>query len=75
MEHLELVPAAAALRDQAAHVTQRLDGWIILVLGIGGAEFARKRARRDRTEQRDDKRDGPRKAGAAIHRQQYPLVI
>ena len=45
MEHLDLVAAAAALRDQAAHVAQRLDGRIILVLGIGGAKFARERAR------------------------------
>ena len=41
MEHLDLMAAAAALRDQAAHVVQRLDGRIILVLGIGRPKFAR----------------------------------
>src|SRR3979411_868101 len=39
--HPDLVAAAAALGDQAAHVLQRLDGRIVLALGIGGAKFPR----------------------------------
>ncbi len=34
--------AAGALRNQDAHVAQRLNGRIILGLGVGGAKFARK---------------------------------
>ena len=48
MEHADLVPAAAAFLDQAAHEAQRLDGRIVFALGIGGAKFARKNARRGR---------------------------
>ena len=73
MEHPDLVPAAAALRDQAAHEAQRLHGRIVLGLGIGGAEFARKRARRRRRQQqRGNEHHGPLKVGAAGHRQHLP---
>jgi hypothetical protein len=51
MKHLDLVAAAGALLDQATHVVERLHGWVILVLGIGGAKFARESCRRDRRQQ------------------------
>jgi len=44
MEHPDLVAAAAALRDHAAHIAQCLDGRIILVLAVGGAKFPCDRA-------------------------------
>src|SRR6202022_1932168 len=76
MKHSDLVAAAAALGDQAAHVSQRLDGRIVLALGIGGAKFPRVRARRDRRQkQRDNDCYGPRKVGAAVHRQLHPLMM
>jgi len=74
VEHLDLVAAAGALRDQAAHVEQRLHGWVFLVLGIGRTKFARESARcGGRQKQRDNKRYGPRKVGAAVHGQQIPF--
>src|SRR5258705_2163915 len=76
MEDRDLVTAAAALRDQAAHVAQRLYGRIIFALGIGDTEFPRDRARRAcRQEQRDHECNGPRKAGAVVHRQLHPLMM
>ena len=54
MKDPDLVAAAGALGDQAAHVAQRLYGRIVLALGIGGAKFARDRARRDRRQKQRD---------------------
>ena len=48
MKHPDLMTAIAALRDQTAHVTQRLDGWVIFALGVGGTEFPRPCTGRDR---------------------------
>jgi hypothetical protein len=45
MEDLDVVAAPGALRHQAAHVEQRLNGRVSLVLGIGGAKFARESTR------------------------------
>src|SRR3979411_892938 len=74
--HPDLVAAAAALGDQAAHALQRLDGGIVLALGIGGAKFPRDRARRDRRQkQRDNDCYGPRKVGAAVHRKLHPFMM
>src|SRR5260370_41615493 len=57
----------------AAHVAQRLYGRIVLAPGIGGAKFTRDRAHRDRRQkQRNDECYGPRKVGAAVHRQLSP---
>src|SRR5216684_3447701 len=76
MEHPDLVAAAAALRDHAAHIAQCLDGRIILVLAVGGAKFPCDSARPDRRQkQRDDRCDGPRKIGAAVHGQLHPLMM
>ena len=76
MKDPDLVAAPGAICDQAAHVAQRLYGRIFLILGIGGAKFARDRARRDRRQkQRHDDCYGPRKAGAAVHRQLHPLMM
>ncbi len=61
VKYPDLQPSAAVLRDQARHVAQRLDRRIVLGLGIGGAEFARGRARRGRRQkQRND--EGSRSA-------------
>src|SRR5439155_8079098 len=66
MEHLYSMPAAAALSDLAPHEAERQNGRIILVLGIGGAEFTRKRARgAGRHQQRDNNNHRPLKLGAA----------
>ncbi|MET3304634.1 hypothetical protein ABIF53_005649 [Bradyrhizobium japonicum] len=60
MKNLDLVPAAGALGDQRAHVAQRLDGRVILGLGVGGAKFTRNGARRANGEQkRDENHPGP----------------
>src|SRR5450759_226838 len=77
MKDPDLVTAAAALRDQAAHVAQRLYGRIILALGIGGAKFPRDRARRERRQkQRNDDCCGPRTVGAAaVHRHLPSLMM
>ena len=62
-------------RDQAAHVTPRLYGRIILAAGIGGAKFPRNNARRDgRQIQPNEQCYDPRKVGAAVHRQR-PLMM
>src|SRR5512140_3286830 len=70
------MPSAGSFRDLAAHETQCLDGRIILVLGVGSAEFARKRTRRaGRHQQRDNNNHPPLKLGAAKHVQTLiPLV-
>jgi len=61
------------LRNQAAHVKQRLDGRVFLVSGYRGHEFARESARCGRRQkQRDNKRYGPRKVGAAVHGNKSP---
>src|ERR1700709_2386263 len=74
--HLDLVAAAAAFRDQAAHVARRLDGRIILVPGVGGAKFARENACRGGCQtQRDNKFDSPRKVSAAVHWQRFLLSV
>ncbi|MGY3122771.1 hypothetical protein ACVWXQ_006708 [Bradyrhizobium sp. S3.14.4] len=74
MEHLDLVPAAGALGNQRAHVAQRLDGRVILGLGVGGAEFARSCARRaDREQKRDEDQPGPREFGTVQHWHTQPL--
>ena len=74
VEHLDLVAAAAALGDQRAHVAQRLDGRVILGLGIGGAKFACNGARRtDGKQKRDDDHSGPREFGTAQHWHTQPL--
>ena len=54
MKDPDLEAVAAALRDHAAHETQRLYGRIVLALGIGGAKFPRHRARRDRRQKQRD---------------------
>src|ERR1700758_5518062 len=76
MKHPDLMMAGAALRDQTAHVTQRLDGWIILALGVSGAEFPRPCAGRDRRQkQPNEQHCSPPNAGAAVHRQLRPPVM
>ena len=68
--------AGAALRDHTAHVTQRLDRWIIFGLGIGGAKFPRPCAGRDRhRKQSNEQYCGPPNAGAAVHWQLRPPVM
>ena len=75
MENADMQSSAAAFLHQAAHIAQRLDGRIVLALGIGGAKFARQHARRrQRQQQRNDEGQGPRKVGA-VHRQRLPLVM
>ncbi|MEY9135299.1 hypothetical protein ABIE79_006766 [Bradyrhizobium diazoefficiens] len=60
MKNLDLVLAAGALGDQRTHVAQRLDGRVILGLGVGGAKFTRNGARRANGEQkRDENHPGP----------------
>jgi hypothetical protein len=74
MKYANLQPACRLLLDQPAHEAERLDRRIILALGVGGAKFACRRARRDgRQKQRSDDDGGPRKAGAGIHGQLIPL--
>ena len=66
----------AALRDHAADLAQRLDGRIILVLGSSRAKYTRDCARRGRRQkQRANECYGPRKAGAAVHRQLHSLMM
>src|SRR5580704_3800271 len=68
--------AGAVLRDQTAHVTHRLDGWIIFALGVGGAKFPRPCAGRDRHQkQSNEQHCGPPNAGAAVHWQLRPPVM
>src|SRR5258708_22208822 len=68
--------AAAVPRAQAAHVMQRVAGGITLALGVGGTKSAGARARRNRHEkQRNNEGYGPRKVGAAVHRQLHPLMM
>src|SRR5258708_251939 len=69
-------PLLAALRDHAAREAQRLDGRTILALGSSRAKYTRDRARRDRRQkQRVNECYGPRKAGAAVHRQLHSLMM
>lgn len=76
VKHLDLVAAAAALGDQGAHVAQRLDGRVILGLGVGGAKFARAGARRpDGEHKRDVDHPGPREFGTAQHWHTNPSVV
>src|ERR1700733_11800819 len=76
MKHPDLVTAAAALRDQTAHVTQRLDGRIIVALGVGGAELPCPRAGCDhRQKQANDHDCGPPNAGVAVHWHFIPPVM
>src|SRR6266403_2633155 len=79
MKNPELVTSSAALLAQAAHVSQRLYGWIVFALGVGDAKLTRHGGRRDRRRtQRDndgDDRYVPRKVGAAIHGQLHPLLM
>src|ERR1700739_2636472 len=76
MKHPDLMTAVAALRDQTAHVTQRLYGRIIFALGVGGAEFPRPCTGRDRRQKQPTSQYcGPPNAGAAIHWQPRPPVM
>ena len=76
MEHPDLVPAAGALRDQARPCSAAPDGRIIFALGIGGAKFPRDALVETAVNrQRDNECDGPRKVGAAVHRQTHPLMM
>src|SRR5579863_5702046 len=72
MKYADLQAAAGFFLDQAAHVAQRLYGWIILALGIGGAKFPRQSVRRDGRQNQPNDGCCLRKVGAAIHRQLPP---
>src|ERR1041385_4147599 len=72
LENADLVAAAAAFRDHPPHQAQRLNGWIVLGLGVSGAELtggSRHGRHRPRQRSQDDYNPLNRAAG---HRQHPP---
>src|SRR6266702_121740 len=66
----------AALRDRVVRAAPRPDGRRLLALGSSRAKRTRDGARRDRRQkQRANECYGPRKAGAAVHKQLRSLMM